>query len=152
MFKIFYTVRTKTNALGQILATTNIYTLINFAINYQMLAKHRHDWWRYICWCQLHQNTLCLHLFYVFYAVLCKTDVCLQGGHCSLSITWHSQDIKNIHIDVFLDFSDKCKNVFPSACEDWAQKGFCLTFNELMKRYCRKACRLCGELDLLKLS
>ncbi|XP_048587014.1 uncharacterized protein LOC116605639 isoform X2 [Nematostella vectensis] len=42
-------------------------------------------------------------------------------------------------------FSESCEDAFPEACERWAKKRYCLTFNELMKRYCRKACSLCDH-------
>ncbi|XP_074627677.1 uncharacterized protein LOC141885719 isoform X3 [Acropora palmata] len=38
-----------------------------------------------------------------------------------------------------------CEDKFPKACEEWAAKRYCLTFGELMKRYCRKACKLCNN-------
>ncbi|XP_078344576.1 uncharacterized protein LOC144630152 isoform X3 [Oculina patagonica] len=39
----------------------------------------------------------------------------------------------------------ECEDKFPKACEDWAAQRYCLTFSELMKRYCRKACKLCNH-------
>lgn len=39
----------------------------------------------------------------------------------------------------------ECEDKFPKACEDWAAHRYCLTFSELMKRYCRKACKLCNH-------
>ncbi|XP_068730256.1 uncharacterized protein [Montipora capricornis] len=38
-----------------------------------------------------------------------------------------------------------CEDRFPKACEEWAAKRYCLTFGELMKRYCRRACKLCNN-------
>ncbi|XP_031567072.1 uncharacterized protein LOC116302026 isoform X2 [Actinia tenebrosa] len=43
-------------------------------------------------------------------------------------------------------FSETCQNSLPNVCEVWAQKRYCLTFNELMKRYCRKSCGLCDPI------
>ncbi|XP_022790138.1 uncharacterized protein LOC111329653 isoform X2 [Stylophora pistillata] len=39
----------------------------------------------------------------------------------------------------------ECEDKFPKACEDWAAQRYCLTFSELMKRYCKKACKLCNH-------
>ena len=46
----------------------------------------------------------------------------------------------------------ECEDKFPKACEDWAAHRYCLTFSELMKRYCRKACKLCSKLTFLAFS
>ncbi|XP_028518698.1 uncharacterized protein LOC110251394 isoform X2 [Exaiptasia diaphana] len=42
-------------------------------------------------------------------------------------------------------FSEQCDDAFPKACAEWNTKKLCLTFGELMKRYCKKTCNLCDH-------